>query len=322
MPFLPEAFPWGCGQTAVLNGFGQWQKTSQQPGAPAPEKHSGGDRPLGEQEGIPAVLRESFTERMRPWWARFTAWVKRIWAPVWKRLRKFISVPFLVMLLLSFTLWYAIKLGYTYQAEIPVLVNVDGHVFEVNCMVEGQGTRLFTKRHSKGKPLELSWSDFGRIAVGHQSGVGGHIALFPAECHLGTQYGYQFLFRRADSRDRVMTRRVPLKVGVTGGIGSGKSTVCRLFAMLGVPVYDSDAGAKRLMSSDPALIAAIRERFGAASYRDGVLDRRYLASQVFSSPVALAALNGVVHPAVRSDFRRWAGGSRCGICRGRECRAF
>ena len=87
-----------------------------------------------------------------------------------------------------------------------------------------------------------------------------------------------------------MTRRVPLKVGVTGGIGSGKSTVCRLFAMLGVPVYDSDAGAKRLMSSDPALIAAIRERFGAASYRDGVLDRRYLASQVFSSPVALAAL--------------------------------
>ena len=130
-----------------------------QPGAPAPEKHSGGDRPLGEQEGIPAVLRESFTERMRPWWARFTAWVKRIWAPVWKRLRKFISVPFLVMLLLSFTLWYAIKLGYTYQAEIPVLVNVDGHVFEVNCMVEGQGTRLFTKRHSKGKPLELSGSD-------------------------------------------------------------------------------------------------------------------------------------------------------------------
>ena len=103
-----------------------------------------------------------------------------------------------------------------------------------------------------------------------------------------------------------MTRRVPLKVGVTGGIGGGKSTVCRLFAMLGVPVYDSDAGAKRLMSSDPALIAAIRERFGAASYRDGVLDRRYLASQVFSSPVALAALNGVVHPAVRSDFRRWA----------------
>ena len=124
-----------------------------QPGAPAPEKHSGGDRPLGEQEGIPAVLRESFTERMRPWWARFTAWVKRIWAPVWKRLRKFISVPFLVMLLLSFTLWYAIKLGYTYQAEIPVLVNVDGHVFEVNCMLEGQGTRLFTKRHSKGKPF-------------------------------------------------------------------------------------------------------------------------------------------------------------------------
>ncbi len=118
-----------------------------------------------------------------------------------------------------------------------------------------------------------------------------------------------------------MTRRVPLKVGVTGGIGGGKSTVCRLFAMLGVPVYDSDAGAKRLMSSDPALIAAIRERFGAASYRDGVLDRRYLASQVFSSPVALAALNGwcILPCGVISVVGRR---SRCGICRGGECRAF
>ena len=156
--FPAGSIPLGMRADCGFKRFRTMAENGIQPGAPAPEKHSGGDRPLGEQEGIPAVLRESFTERMRPWWARFTAWVKRIWAPVWKRLRKFISVPFLVMLLLSFTLWYAIKLGYTYQAEIPVLVNVDGHVFEVNCMVEGQGTRLFTKRHSKGKPLELSWS--------------------------------------------------------------------------------------------------------------------------------------------------------------------
>lgn len=97
--------------------------------------------------------------RLRPAWDRFTAWLGRLWAPVWNRLRKFVSVPFLLMLVLSFTLWYAIKLGYTYQAEIPVVVSVDGHVFEVNCMVEGQGTRLFARRHYRGKPLELSWSD-------------------------------------------------------------------------------------------------------------------------------------------------------------------
>lgn len=62
-----------------------------------------------------------------------------------------------------------------------------------------------------------------------------------------------------------MSGRAPLKVGVTGGIGSGKSVVCRLLAMLGVPVYDSDAQARQLMSSDPSLVAAIRERFGAES---------------------------------------------------------
>lgn len=90
---------------------------------------------------------------------RFAAWFNRLWQPLWGRLRKFVSVPFLLMLVLSFTLWYAIKLGYTYQAEIPVVVNVDGYVFEVNCMVEGQGTRLFARRHYRGKPLELNWDD-------------------------------------------------------------------------------------------------------------------------------------------------------------------
>ena len=107
-----------------------------------------------------------------------------------------------------------------------------------------------------------------------------------------------------------MSGRAPLKVGVTGGIGSGKSVVCRLLAMLGVPVYDSDAQARQLMSSDPSLVAAIRERFGAESYRDGELDRKYLASRVFGNPVALAALNRIVHPAVIADFLRWAG--ECG----------
>ena len=65
-----------------------------------------------------------------------------------------------------------------------------------------------------------------------------------------------------------------IKVGITGGIGSGKSTVCRLFSLLGVPVYDSDTEARRLMNTNPAVIGKIRELLGSAAYRDGVLDGR------------------------------------------------
>ena len=72
-----------------------------------------------------------------------------------------------------------------------------------------------------------------------------------------------------------------MKVGITGGIGSGKSTVCRLFAQKGVAVYDSDAEAKRLMTSSEALRAGIVARFGAESYRGGELNRAWLADRVF-----------------------------------------
>lgn len=102
-----------------------------------------------------------------------------------------------------------------------------------------------------------------------------------------------------------MTSHGAIRVGVTGGIGSGKSVVCRIFSLLGAPVYDSDAAAKRLMSSNPAMIASIRERFGVESYKEGVLDRAYLASKVFDNQVALAALNALVHPAVAADFMEW-----------------
>lgn len=97
-----------------------------------------------------------------------------------------------------------------------------------------------------------------------------------------------------------------MKVGITGGIGSGKSTVCRLFARRGVAVYDSDAAAKRLMTEDAELRARIAERFGAGAYADGVLNRSYLAGKVFSDPAALADLNALVHPAVMRDFAAWA----------------
>ena len=97
-----------------------------------------------------------------------------------------------------------------------------------------------------------------------------------------------------------------MKVGITGGIGSGKSTVCRLFALRGVAVYDSDAGAKRLMTADPDLRACISARFGAEAYSEGELDRAYLVGKVFSDAQALADLNAIVHPAVRADFAAWA----------------
>lgn len=97
-----------------------------------------------------------------------------------------------------------------------------------------------------------------------------------------------------------------MKVGITGGIGSGKSTVCRLFAQRGVAVYDSDAEAKRLMAESPELRAAVSARFGAEAYAGGALDRPYLAGKVFSDPAALADLNALVHPAVLADFAAWA----------------
>lgn len=96
------------------------------------------------------------------------------------------------------------------------------------------------------------------------------------------------------------------KIGITGGIGSGKSRLCRLFAERGVAVYDTDAAAKRLMTEDAALVEAIKARFGAESYVDGALNRSYLAGRVFSDEAERQALNGLVHPAVKADFVAWA----------------
>lgn len=97
-----------------------------------------------------------------------------------------------------------------------------------------------------------------------------------------------------------------MKVGITGGIGSGKSTVCRLFAQKGIAVYDSDAAAKRLMQEDGALRRQLAGRFGEGTFRNWVLDRAYLAGIVFADPQALADLNALVHPVVMRDFDAWA----------------
>ena len=97
-----------------------------------------------------------------------------------------------------------------------------------------------------------------------------------------------------------------IKVAICGGIGSGKSTICRMFAERGVPHYDSDSRAKVLMNESAELREALIAEFGAECYADGVLNRPYLASQVFGSAEQLARLNAIVHPAVKSDFLSWA----------------
>lgn len=98
-----------------------------------------------------------------------------------------------------------------------------------------------------------------------------------------------------------------IKIGVTGGIGSGKSTVCRLFAARGAALYDSDSEAKRLMNDDPDLRARIVGAFGAECYTEAGLNRAVLAQKVFGHPEQLQRLNAIVHPAVIADFRAWAG---------------
>lgn len=96
------------------------------------------------------------------------------------------------------------------------------------------------------------------------------------------------------------------KVGVTGGIGSGKSTVCDMLAARGIAVYIADTEAKRLMSSDETLKRDIVALFGDDAYLHGELNREFLASRVFCDKKALQRLNGVVHPAVMRDFAAWA----------------
>ncbi len=98
-----------------------------------------------------------------------------------------------------------------------------------------------------------------------------------------------------------------MKVGITGGIGSGKSTVCKIFAELGIPVYYADDRAKYLMQHEHYLIDLIKKNFGEEVYPNGKLDRALLASKVFGDKQKVALLNSLVHPAVFRDTERWAG---------------
>jgi len=96
-----------------------------------------------------------------------------------------------------------------------------------------------------------------------------------------------------------------LKIGLTGGIGSGKSTVAQVFGVLGIPVYSSDLASRRLMNEDPELIGSIKAAFGEQAYTGGTLNRAYLASIVFKDKEQLARLNALVHPATIRDGAAW-----------------
>lgn len=98
----------------------------------------------------------------------------------------------------------------------------------------------------------------------------------------------------------------PLQIGITGGIGSGKSLVSRIFHLLGVPVYDADSRAKSVMTTDGILVSQIKKEFGVLSYRaDGSVNREYLSEHVFNDAKKLKQLNALVHPRVGEDFNRW-----------------
>lgn len=96
-----------------------------------------------------------------------------------------------------------------------------------------------------------------------------------------------------------------LKIGLTGGIGSGKSTVAKIFETLGIPVYYADAEAKRLMNSSETLKKVIRQNFGEATYENDQLNRKYLAGIVFNNPEKLELLNALIHPVTINDAEQW-----------------
>lgn len=98
---------------------------------------------------------------------------------------------------------------------------------------------------------------------------------------------------------------MPLKVGITGGIGSGKTTVTNVFKTLGIPVFDADAAAKKVMNEDEDLKNKIRNFFGEEAYITGILNRKYIADIVFKDAYKLEKLNAMVHPVTIAMGEEW-----------------
>lgn len=105
-----------------------------------------------------------------------------------------------------------------------------------------------------------------------------------------------------------------IKIGITGGIGSGKSVVSRLLELMGIPVYISDVESKRLTATDPFIRRELCALFGQELYRDGELNKPLLASYLFGRPDNGQKINGIIHPRVKDHFRDWVfGHSDCPI---------
>lgn len=96
-----------------------------------------------------------------------------------------------------------------------------------------------------------------------------------------------------------------IKIGITGGIGSGKSVVSRLLEVMGVPVYISDIESKRLTVSDALIRRELVALLGEEVYDGGELNKTLLASYIFGNPEHIRTVNGIIHPRVRDDFRNW-----------------
>lgn len=97
-----------------------------------------------------------------------------------------------------------------------------------------------------------------------------------------------------------------IKVGIAGGIGSGKTIICHVFKVLGIPVYNADLEAKLIMNKSDQVRLAVMEEFGDQAYSNGILNRAFLAAQVFNDAAKLAQLNRIVHPAVIQAAEDWA----------------
>jgi len=97
----------------------------------------------------------------------------------------------------------------------------------------------------------------------------------------------------------------PILVGITGGIGAGKSIAAEVFQVLGIKKYDSDSRGKWLMNHSEPVKESVEELFGKESYTGGVLNRKFIADQAFHKPELLTQLNEIVHPAVAGDFEQW-----------------
>ena len=96
-----------------------------------------------------------------------------------------------------------------------------------------------------------------------------------------------------------------IRIGITGGIGSGKSVVSKILSLLDIPIYLSDDEAKRLTATDETIRRELINLLGGELYQDGVLNKQKLANYLFASPENAEKINAIIHPQVKQDFRQW-----------------